>query len=429
MPSGYARYVLLLMASINFLNYVDRFLLPAVATSVQSEFKISDAQIGYAATGFTLVYAIAAFPFAFWGDRGLRRTVIATGIALWSAATLATGFVRAFPQLVLTRAILGVGEASYYPAGTSLLGDLITKESRNRAASIWQAGSVFGIAVGFTAGGLVAAKFGWRTVFFISAVPGFVLAILALFIREPARGSVEKSGPRLRTASDANLAAVRRILSIRTIQATIASQVLLFWVLGALGVFLPLYVHRRFGFGVGTSATLAGGILVAGGLAGTLMGGWVADRMAATRPRAQLEVGIAGMVLGSIFVTVSLTTASTAIWVVAAFIATTGLYLYSAPFTAIDQNVVIPSLRATAVMVTLLIAHLLGDSWSASAVGLLSDSIHSLGGALLVTTPAVLILAAAAGATGLRHVADDTRSMEEEWARRGTDMALGAEAN
>ncbi|HEY1421048.1 MAG TPA: MFS transporter, partial [Candidatus Dormibacteraeota bacterium] len=198
MPGGYARYVLILMASINFINYVDRFILPAVATSIQSEFKISDTQIGIVATSFTLVYAVAAFPFGFWGDRGARRKVIAFGLAVWSLATLVTGFTRTLPQLLVSRAVLGIGEASYYPAGTSLLADHFPKSSRGRAIAIWNAGSVFGIAVGFTAGGLIAARFGWRTAFFVSGVPGLILAVLAFNMREPARGSVEATATRTR---------------------------------------------------------------------------------------------------------------------------------------------------------------------------------------------------------------------------------------
>lgn len=429
MPAGYARYVLVLMASINFINYVDRFILPAVATSIQDEFHVSDAQIGYAATAFTLIYALGAIPFGFWGDRGARRKVIAFGLALWSLATLVTGFTRTFPQLIAARAVLGIGEASYYPAGTSLLADHFPKSSRSRAISLWNAGSVLGIAVGFTAAGLIAARFGWRTAFFISGVPGLVLALLAFGMREPARGSAEGEGPRLHRTSDAGLGALKRLLAIPTIRATIASQALLFWVLGALSVFLPLYLHRRFGLGVGGSATLAGGVLVAGGLIGTLLGGWLADRFGARRPRAQLEVGIAGMVVGAAFIVVSLLVPSPAAWALPALVATVGVYLYSAPFTALSQNVVVPSLRASVVMLTLLIAHLGGDSWSPSAVGLLSDSMHSLGTALMISAPAVLILAAAAGATGLRHVAHDTDAMEVDWRRRVPASAAPAAAD
>src|SRR5215471_12057537 len=122
-PSRYAAYVLALMFGINFLNYMDRWVASAVAPLIQTEFGLSDFSVGLLGSAFTLVYAIGALPFGLWADRGLRRTVIGTGVAVWSAATLLTGFTINFFQLFITRAILGVGEASYYPASTSLLGD------------------------------------------------------------------------------------------------------------------------------------------------------------------------------------------------------------------------------------------------------------------------------------------------------------------
>ena len=95
------------------------------------------------------------------------------------------------------------------------------------------------------------------------------------------------------------------------------------------------------------------------------------------------------------------------------------LYLYQGPFTAVAQNVVSPALRASSVTLLLLISHVAGDSHSPFDVGLLSDHLnHNLQGALLITSPTLLIAAAIAAATGLRTVARDTRTMEEEWARQ-----------
>ena len=152
MPSRYAIYVLALMFGINLLNYADRWLASAVAPLIQAEFTLNDFQIGLLGSAFTLVYAIGAIPFGLWADRGLRKTVIGTGVAIWSAASLLTGFTTSFAQLFITRAILGIGEASYYPASTSLLADFFPRELRARIMSIWSVGAAFGIAIGFAGG-------------------------------------------------------------------------------------------------------------------------------------------------------------------------------------------------------------------------------------------------------------------------------------
>src|SRR3982075_1524376 len=179
------------MVGINFLNYMDRYVGAAASPLIQKEFGLSDTQVGFLGSAFLLVYAVSALPFGFWADRGVRKNVIAAGVAIWSIATLFTGFARNFVQLFLSRAVLGIGEAGYYPVGTSLLSDYFPKEQRGRVTSIWGAGSALGIAVGFAGGGYIAEKFGWRDAFFFSAGPGILFALLAFGVREPLRGSVE----------------------------------------------------------------------------------------------------------------------------------------------------------------------------------------------------------------------------------------------
>src|SRR2546425_591733 len=133
MPRGYARYVLGVMVGINFLNYLDRYILPSVATRIQAEFHLTDSQVGLLGSAFLLVYAVSTIPFGIWADRGVRKTVVGIGVTIWSLATLFTGLARSYAQLFIARAVLGIGEASYYPAGTALLGDYFKKEGRGRA--------------------------------------------------------------------------------------------------------------------------------------------------------------------------------------------------------------------------------------------------------------------------------------------------------
>src|SRR6266567_7569877 len=157
------------MVGINFLNYMDRWVASSAATPIEKEFHLNDAQFGLIGTAFLLVYAVAAVPFGYWGDRGVRKNVIAVGIAIWSVATLLTGFARNYFQLFLSRAAVGIGEASYYPAGTSLMSDYFPKDQRARVMSVWGAGSTVGIAIGFAGGGFIAEKYGWQKAFFVAA--------------------------------------------------------------------------------------------------------------------------------------------------------------------------------------------------------------------------------------------------------------------
>ena len=422
MARGYARYVLAVMVGINFLNYMDRYVGAAASPLIQKEFHLSDSQVGLLGSAFLLVYAVAAVPFGYWADRGVRKTVVAAGVAIWSLATLFTGFARSFPQLFVSRAVLGIGEAGYYPAGTSLLSDYFPKEQRGRTMSIWGAGSTFGIAVGFAGGGYIAEKFGWRSAFFFAAVPGILFALLAFGLREPLRGSAEKIGRAVERIHDASLRNFVDLLRIRTLRATILSQTLLYFVLASNAFWLPILLTRRFNLSVGKAGLLAGVVLVAGGLIGTLTGGWIADRRARSDPSAHLQVGIAGFLLGAIFISVALVAPLNVgpipVFVPAFVLAVVCLYLYSGPFTALAQNVVSPGLRASAVTMLLFISHVFGDSHSTFDVGWISDRIGSLQTALLITSPTLLVLAAIIAATGLSTVRRDVETMERDWAAR-----------
>ena len=417
MSRGYARYVLAVMVGINFLNYLDRYILPAVATRIQGEFHLSDSQIGLLGSAFVLLYAIATIPFGIWADRGVRRTVVGVGVAIWSLATLFTGLARSYAQLFIARAVVGIGEGSYYPAGTALLGDYFKKEGRGRAMSIWAAGTAVGIAVGFAGGGIVGSLLGWRVAFYLTAVPGLIFALLAFGIREPLRGAAEDRGPKTGPAAAITWSTAFDLLRIPTLRATIAAETVLFFVLGGAAFWLPTYLSRRFGLGTGAAGTLAGGVLVVGLLAGSLLGGWIADQLMLRRKVASnLPVGIAGFVAGAVFVALALLMPSLVLFIPMFLLGAAALYLYNGPYSAVKQNVVVPTARATAVTIALLIEHLLGDSYAPYAIGRLSDALHSLQLALLILMPPLLLLAAAFAAAGQRYEDPDGRAMEARWA-------------
>ena len=426
MARGYARYVLAVMVGINFLNYMDRYVAAAVGHSVQTELRISDSELGLLGTAFLLVYALAAVPFGFWGDRGVRKTVISVGVAIWSVATLFTGFARSYAQLFLSRAVVGIGEASYYPAGTSLMSDWFPKDQRSRAMAIWGAGATVGIAVGYAGGGIIADRLGWRAAFFFAAVPGLVFAVLAFTMREPLRGAMEITGKAVAKTAEASWSRFVQLLRIPTLRATIMAQTLLYFVLASNAFWLPTYLQRKYDMSASTAGLLSGGVIVVGGVAGILAGGWIADRRALKTPTAHLEVGIVGFLAGAVLITIAILSPVMPVFIPAFLVTVVCLYLYQAPFTAVAQNVVSPALRASSVTLLLLIAHVAGDSHSPFDVGVISDHLGgNLQAALLITSPTLLILAAVAAATGLRTVKHDTDAMEEAWARTTGEQEPG----
>jgi MFS family permease len=415
------------MVGINFLNYMDRWVASAAAPLIQKEFHIDDAQIGLLGTAFLLVYAIAALPFGYWGDRAVRKTVIGIGVTIWSLATLFSGFAASYFQLFASRAAVGIGEASYYPAGTSLVSDYFPKEERGRVMSIWGAGSAIGIAVGFAGGGIIADHLGWRSAFYFAAAPGLLFAVLAFTMREPLRGSMEKMGSAVARTKDATAQAFINLMRIPTLRAAILAQTVLYFVLASNAFWLPTLLSRRFDMSLSAAGLLAGVVLVLGGLIGTLAGGWIADRRAKTSPAAHLEVGIAGFLIAAVFIVIALVAPLNVgpipVFVPAFLVTVIALYLHAGPYTAVSQNVVAPTLRASSVTMLLFVSHVFGDSHSTFDVGWISDHVHSLQVALLITSPTLLVVAAIIAATGLRTVKPDTEIMEADWAARAVEPA------
>jgi len=160
---------------------------------------------------------------------------------------------------------------------------------------------------------------------------------------------------------DASIGKFLDLMRIPTLRATIFSQTLLFFVLASNAYWLPLVLTRRFNLSVSKADLLAGVVLVAGGLLGTLVGGWIGDRRALKNPAAHLQVGIAGFLLGAVFITIALVApmklGPVPLFVPAFFLAVVSLYLYSGPFTALSQSVVSPSLRASAETMLLFVSH------------------------------------------------------------------------
>ncbi len=417
---SHAAQVLWIMFAINFLNYMDRFILPSVLSSIQKEFRISDFQAGLLATAFTLVYAVAALPFGVWADRGIRKNVVAVGVGLWSLATLFTGAAGNFATLFAARAAVGVGEAGYYPAGTSLLVDYFPKERRAWMLGLWNVGASLGVAVGFAMGGLIAGALGWRWAFYFTAIPGAVCTVLAYRMREPRRGGDQAPIP---PPADARaipfLRAARQILRIPTMRVALIAQTLNFFVLGAAVLWFPTLLQRRFQLSEGKAGLISGGVLVLAGIIGTLGGGRLADKLLPRLPAARLLVTGAAFLASAPLLVISLLANSLAVLVPLFFLAGVCLQAYNGPMSALMQDVVTPRLRAVAVALSLVVAHVLGDAFSPSLVGGISDRLgndrgdalgHHLTSALGFTLPPVILAAGLVCLLGLRYVEADNRA-------------------
>ncbi|MGN6759642.1 MAG: MFS transporter, partial [Thermomicrobiales bacterium] len=133
----YARYVFWLMFAINFINYADRWVFAALSNQLKASFRFDDFQVGVLSSAFLLVYTLVAFPTGYVADRVSRKKIVAAGVALWSLATALTAIAGNFLVMLVVRSLVGVGEGSYYPAGTALLSAYTPPRQRATTLARW----------------------------------------------------------------------------------------------------------------------------------------------------------------------------------------------------------------------------------------------------------------------------------------------------
>ena len=187
MTQGYRWYALGLLAVINLLNYIDRNVIYALFESIKRDLSLSDAQLGWLGSAYILVFSVAALPFGVVSDLRSRRAVIAWGVTVWSAFTFLSGLVRSYWQLFTCRAAVGVGEAAYGPAASSLVADYFPGPRRAMAMGILASGVSLGGVAGLLLGGYLEELYGWRVAFMTVGVPGFICALLAARLIDPTR--------------------------------------------------------------------------------------------------------------------------------------------------------------------------------------------------------------------------------------------------
>ncbi len=424
----HAIYVVGLLAAMAFFNMVDQTVGGALLPNIQSEFHLSDTQLGLTSSAFTVALAIAAIPLGIWADRGSRRLIIGLGVTVWSLATFGTGLAQNFSQFLAARSVLGIGEASHTPAGASLVADYFGEKSRGRAMSVIIAFAGLGLGGGFLLGGVIGLHYGWRSAFYVAGVPGLVLGLLAFTIREPLRGAAESTGPRLATVRDAGLNAIGSLIRIRTYTAAVVANAVIGFGFSVLA-FTSVFVNRTFGLNSEQAGALVGLPLLAGVVLGTPVAGWLIDRRARRSPRAPVEIAMGGLLLAAVASVITFSTTSVTLFEVGLLLSIFAQASAVIAPSVILQNVVVPSLRASAASVNLTFGRLVGWAVGPLAVGVVSDLLgRDIGTSLLLLVPAAFLVGAGCFALALGSIGRDVAAMEAGWARhQASDPGFGLE--
>jgi MFS family permease len=372
-----ARRLLLLLTGINLVNYLDRYVVAAILEPLGRELHLSDAQLGRLTFVFIAVYMCAAPVFGYLADRFHRPRLVAGGVALWSLATLGAAFVHSYPALLVTRSLVGVGEAAYASLGPAMLADGFPEADRARTFTWFYLAIPVGSAFGYGLGGLVAGAWGWRASFLVAGLPGLLLAAWMAFQSDPERGVMDAAPD-----SDAALPYLKRLRHVflnRIWLACTASYVAYTFAMGGLSTWGPTLLQRRFDVSTARAGVVFGALAVVTGILGTFLGGYLTDRWQRRWPDAGVAISGLTLVAAAPAVAWALATgrlhAAYALFFLAMFL----LFVNTSPVNALTVSCLPASVRATGVAVNVLLIHLLGDAISPELVGQRADALHALG--------------------------------------------------
>ena len=359
--------MLLLVYTFNFL---DRQILSILAQPVKASLGLDDAQLGMlGGLAFAALYSTLAIPLALIADKTSRSWVITISLGVWSAFTALCGLAQNFTQMFLFRLGVGVGEAGGVAPSYALIADAFPPERRARALSIYSLGIPVGAALGALLGGWIAQAVEWRTAFIVVGLLGLLVAVpFKLLVRDPPRAAA--------TAEQVPLARVFGILAAKPS----------FWLLAfgaaagsmcgyGVAFWLPSMIQRSFGLNLAETGQFFGALLLTGGVAGILIGGWLGDRLGragrhwyALLPAICYVAGtplfIAGVLSGSLVSAFALFLLPQAL-----------VYVWLGPVLTAVQHLVPAHMRATASASFLLINNLIGLGLGSWAIGSLSKAL------------------------------------------------------
>lgn len=253
-------------------------LLGIVVEPMRKELMLNDTEISIVSgLAFSVFFLLAGIAIARWVDRGNRRLILALGVAVWSGATAATGYAQDFYTLALCRMFVGIGEATVFPVALSLLADLYPGPKLTRSVSIFQASAGVGVMIGSILAGVMAAAFGWRTMFEIFGVAGIGLVLLiALTMKPVERVATAGSTPQ---PDGGFVVALRTIMAVPGIGWLALGYGASNMMLACLPVWAPAFLLRSHNVQLAEVGALVGPPAVIGGIAGGVLAGIVATRL------------------------------------------------------------------------------------------------------------------------------------------------------
>jgi MFS family permease len=369
---SYSNYVFILLFLLYLFDYADRMVVNSMFSYIQKDLGINDFQSGWLVSVIYLTIGLLTFPVSLVIDRWSRTKTIGIMAIVWSLATLLCAFTGNYVQLFMARILIGFGEAGYAPGGSALISGLYPMEKRSKMMGLWNASIPLGSAIGVTMGGIIASSWGWQHAFGIVAIPGLIIAILFLFVKDYKTvdlSRVDKGNNRIKMERKDM---IREFLKKPSVIFTYFGMTAIVFVTTAMIVWLPKFFEITSGMDPKKAGTLAGAVMMLA-LIGAPMGGYIIDRWRKTEPRARMLFPAITTFISAILLFLAFYIFKGPMQLVTLFVFGIFIMLFISGAAAVTQDVIHPGLRATSYAIAVLVQNLLGSFTAPIVLGRISD--------------------------------------------------------
>jgi len=401
---GYSNYVFVLLFLLYMFEYIDRMVVTSMFPFIERDWGITHTQSGMLVSAVYWAIVLLTFPVSILVDRWSRTKTIGLMAVMWSIATAVCALTGNFIQLFIARLFIGIGEAGYAPGGSAMISGLYPIDKRSKMMGLWNASIPLGTAVGVLLGGIIAVNIGWKHAFGIVALPGLIVAILFLFVRDYKTvdlSFVDSANKKIRMEKKD---IIREFISKPSVIFAYFGIAAVVFVTTSLITWLASYFIKTWNVAGDRAGTMSSLVMVLA-LVGAPLGGFLTDRWRKTRYNARLLFPALSTFLSAVFLFAALYLFRGILQYVMFLLMGVLIMCFISGAAAVTQDVIHPGLRATSYAIAVIVQNLLGASTAPIIVGKIYD-LTNIETALSVL-PFVLIIGALLFYIGSRYYAGD----------------------
>lgn len=369
---GYSNYVFILLFLLYMFDYIDRMVVTSMFTHIENDWGITHTQSGMLVSAVYWAIVILSFPASLLVDRWSRSKTIGLMALIWSLATALCALTGNFVQLFMARILIGIGEAGYAPGGTAMISGLYPIEKRARMVGIWNASIPLGSAIGVLLGGIIAAKLGWKHAFGLVALPGIIVAILFIFVKDYKTVDLSFIDKHRNKVRMERRDIIKEFLSKPSIIFTYFGITAVVFVTTSMLTWLPTYFEKTRGIPAEAAGKMASSVMVLA-LIGAPLGGWLTDLWRTKQGNARSLFPALSTLVSAFLLFAALSFFSGTVQYAVLLAFGIAIMTFIAGAVSVTQDVIHPGLRATSYAIAVVIQNLFGASAAPIVLGKIYD--------------------------------------------------------